>query len=98
MTDDTLRNIASLLYLLAFAGLVHRTVHPGAVRATTLARLVTGLFAIAEAAIALGTWVRGQIGGPFNPVQYGLMVHAVAVIVVCLMWPRLAARWQRPGE
>lgn len=86
---DVMRMINMLLCTLVFAGLAWRWIGRWLV-SWPLARWVVGLWATLELIVALGTAARAAIGGPFNPVQYVITVHALISLVVIAFWPKMA--------
>lgn len=85
---DVLRAFNVFLCTAVFAGLLWRMVGRWTL-SWPLARWVTGLFAALELILALGIAYRARAGGPFNPVQYLVVLHSLVSLGVVWAWPRL---------
>lgn len=84
---DVTRILNMLLCTAVFAGLVWRLIGRWVI-SWPLAKWVVGLWAALEFIVALGIAARTAIGGPFNPIQFAIMVHCLVSLVVIAVWPR----------
>ena len=85
---DTIRMVNMLLCIAAAGGLVWRFIGRWMI-SWPLARWVVGLFAALEFIVAMGTAYRAAAGGPFNPVQYVITVHALTTLCIVVIWPSI---------
>lgn len=97
--ESLIRNANAILCTLVFAGLLWRMIGRWAL-SYPLGRVAVALFAALELIVALGTANRAAIGGPFNPAQYAITVHALVSLVLIAVWPRLArlGTWRGVGS
>lgn len=91
---DTIRVINMLLCTAAAGGLIWRFIGRWMI-SWPLAKWVVGLFAALEFIVALGTAFRAAAGGPFNPVQYIITIHALLTLLIIAIWPSLSKPNQR---
>lgn len=96
-TVELLRFVNVMLCTAAFGGLVWRLLGRWQV-SFTMARIVVILLASLELIVALGTARRAALGGPLNEAQYAVMVHALIVLAVVALWPRLLPQSWTPHK
>lgn len=97
MSEDVLRFINVVLCTAAFAGLLWRLVGRWQV-SFRMARIIVMLLAALELIVALGTARAAALDVPLNEAQYAISGHALVVLVVVVLWPRLLPRSWTPRK
>lgn len=86
---DVIRLVNMLLCTAAAGGLLWRLIGRWMI-SWALAKWVVSLFAALEFLVAIGTAYRAAAGGPFNPVQYIITIHAILTLAIIAIWPQIS--------
>lgn len=84
--DLSLRQVASVLGVICFGGLIYRMI-PYWGRMTRLEQVLSGILCLVIIISAAGSLVLDQARAPGNPMLWPVLISRVTIIVVIVLWP-----------